>query len=100
MDSSAVPQFANDLATTGTYRETLLHSRNVEPERKLMLAVLKDAFLKYKKHRRSNDRGFCDASRWFFESDVEHVFSFEHVCWILGLSSTRIRRHLLFLRLS
>jgi len=65
-----------------------------------MLAVLKDAFLKYKKHRRSNDRGLCDASRWFFESDVEHFFSFEHVCWILGLSSTRIRRHLLFLRLS
>jgi len=65
-----------------------------------MLAILKDAFLKYKKHRRSYDRVFRDASQWFFESNVDHVFSFENICWILGLSSNRIRRHLLALRVS
>jgi len=65
-----------------------------------MIAILKDAFLKYKKHRRSYDRVFRDASQWFFESNVDHVFSFEHICWILGLSSNRIRRHLLALWVS
>jgi len=98
MDSTTVPQFTSHLATSGTDCETLLHSRSVEPERKLILAILKDAFLKYKNHRRSNDREFRDASRWFFESNVEHVFSFEYICWILGLSPHRIRRHLLALR--
>jgi hypothetical protein len=62
-----------------------------------MLAILKGAFLKYKKHRRSNDREFREAWRWFFEPDGDHVFSFEHICWILGLSSKRIRRHLGYL---
>jgi hypothetical protein len=65
-----------------------------------MLAILKDAFLKYKKHRRSNDLEFRDASRWFFQSNVDHVFSFEYICWVLGLSPNRIRRHLLALRVS
>ena len=99
-DSTTISQFTSHLATSGTYRETLLRSRSVEPERKLMIAILKDAFLKYKKHRRSYDRVFRDASQWFFESNVDHVFSFEHICWILGLSSNRIRRHLLALRVS
>jgi hypothetical protein len=100
MDSTPVPQFVSHLTTSETYRETLLRSRSVEPERKLMLAILKNAFMKYKKHRRSNDREFRDASRWFFQSNVDHVFSFEYICWVLGLSPNRIRRHLLALRVS
>jgi hypothetical protein len=83
MDSTTVPQFASHLTTSGTYRETLLRSRSVEPERKLMLAILKDAFLKYKKHRRSNDLEFRDASRWFFQ--IERGSRFLLRIYLLGL---------------
>jgi hypothetical protein len=60
-----------------------------------MIAVLKDAIMRYKKYCRKQDPHFQEARRWLFERDADHVFSFEHICAVLGLSPKQVRCGLL-----
>jgi hypothetical protein len=86
---------SEDFALTDRYWETVKRKEFVDPEKQLMLAVLKDAVMDYKKYRHKQDRRFRDARKWLFEGDADHVFSFKHICSVFGLSVEKIRGRLL-----
>src|SRR5512142_2341993 len=69
------------------------------PEKKLMLAVLEDALHCYQRNlfaRGARQRKlFEDAEGWIFETNGDGLFSFAHVCEILGMDPSFVRRNLL-----
>jgi hypothetical protein len=70
----------------------------IEPEVKLMLAILEDAIQCFQdnvssKHS-SRKRLFDDVQRWIFEVKDDWVFSFENICSVLGFNSEYVRKGL------
>jgi hypothetical protein len=70
----------------------------VEGERKLMVAVLEDAFRCFRKYASaSNRRGrrlFRQAEEWFMEPDTGAALTFDYVCEASGLDAEFIRSRL------
>jgi hypothetical protein len=68
---------------------------SLQPEKRLMLAVLEDAvgtFQKYVNvHSRHARRLFTEAEEWFASADADWPFAFVNVCQALGLDSDYIR---------
>jgi hypothetical protein len=81
--------------TGGVFWDTVRRRDHSNPEHDLMLAVLKDALLSYRKNLQSRNRSFRDEREWFFGAEADRLFSFESICGILGLDCQRIRKHLL-----
>jgi hypothetical protein len=92
--------FADDMAVTSTYWETVIRKNYSQPEKELMLAVLKDALMTYKKRVHSGNARFKEAETWFFDTEKDRLFSFETICTVLGLSTGRIRNELLAWKLN
>jgi hypothetical protein len=71
-----------------------------QPEKELMLAVLKDALLTYKKCIYSGNALFKEAETWLFEREPDRLYAFETVCAVLGLSAEKLRHNLLAWKLN
>ncbi len=56
-------------------------------EAALLLGVLEQALSDLSKPRQC-----CDALRWIQDDEASDVTSFNHVCYILGFSETKIRK--------
>ena len=84
-----------DGGANAAYWETVRRRGHTNPEQDLMLAVLKDALLNYRKNLRTRNRLFKDDQLWFFADEADRLFSFESVCAVLGLDSKQIRQRLL-----
>jgi hypothetical protein len=84
-----------DFALTDRYWDTVKNKEVDDPEQQLMLAILKDAIVDYKKYHVKQNLRFRDARKWLFEGDADHVFSFKHICSCFGLSAQKIRHDLL-----
>jgi hypothetical protein len=80
--------------TNGDFWDTVRRKAHGFPEQELLLAVLKDALLIYRKSMRRPNKTFEAERAWFFANDTDRLFSFECVCAVLGLSAGRIRQHL------
>src|SRR2546430_8529214 len=91
--------FSDDMAVSSKYWATVIRKSYSQPEKELMLAVLKDAILIYKKRIYSANVLF-KAETWLFERERARFFSFETVCAVLGLSPEKIRRNLLAWKLN
>jgi hypothetical protein len=87
--------FADDVSIPFKYWETVMRKHYSQPEKELMLAVLKDAILTYKKRICSGNVLFREAEAWLFDTERDRLFSFETVCTVLGLSPEKIRQNLL-----
>ena len=78
----------------GNLRKTLL-----EPEKKLMLAILEDAITCYQSnlsaHSVRGKRFFDETKSWIVAVGSDWVFSFENVCEALGLNPRYVRQGLL-----
>ena len=85
---------SEDFGLTDRYWETVKNKEPDGPERQLMLAILKDAILDYKKYHGKQTIRFRDARKWLFEGDADHIFSFTHICSVFGLSAEKIRHDL------
>jgi hypothetical protein len=83
-----------DGGSSANYWDTVKRRDHQHPEQDLMLAVLKDALLNYRKNLRKPNKRFSADRAWFFANDRDRLFSFESVCFVLGLNSQRIRKHL------
>jgi hypothetical protein len=92
--------FADDIAVTSNYWETVIRRNYSQPEKELMLAVLKDALMTYKKRVHLGNALFKEAETWFFDRERDRLFSFETVCAVLGLSPEKIRQNLLSWKLN
>jgi hypothetical protein len=91
-------------ATIGVEPETVLPSQffdrlqvdaSLQPEKRLMLAVLEDAVGTFQKyvdvHSRHARRLFGEAEEWFASPDADWPFAFVSVCQALGLDADYIR---------
>lgn len=62
----------------------------IEPEKKLMLAVLVDAIELYQNYvsrrRKISRQRFLEAEQWIREENQEWPFSFENICEALGFN--------------
>ncbi|MFQ5849357.1 MAG: hypothetical protein ACE5JU_02065 [Candidatus Binatia bacterium] len=71
----------------------------VEPEKKLMLAVLEDAILCLQGKgllREKSRKDLCqEAEQWILERDSDWLFSFENICKVLGLDPAPAREQML-----
>jgi len=67
-------------------------------EKRLMLAVLQDAFETYQKYLLADDRIgralFCEAAAWIANPRNDGVFSFEHISEALDIEPGYFRRSL------
>ncbi len=71
---------------------------SLQPEKRLMLAVLEDAVGTFQKYANANERNgqrlFADVEEWFESDDLEWPYSFVNVSNALGLDVSYMRRGL------
>ncbi|MEE9549792.1 MAG: hypothetical protein V3W08_05265 [Candidatus Binatia bacterium] len=92
--------FQPDTVLPAQYLETVSRKTHLEPEKKLMLAVLEDAVACFQKYSSVRDgKGkilFGEAEEWILlEQNDDWLFSFDNICEALGLNPKYIRKGLL-----
>jgi len=87
--------FQPDTLLPSQYFETFRRRAHLEPEKRLMLAVLEDAIACFQKYVFARDaKGkaiFRDAEEWILEDDRDWLFSFSNICEILELDPQYVR---------
>jgi hypothetical protein len=90
--------FQPDTLLPAQYLDTYRRKTHLEPEKRLMLAVLEDViacFQKYLLVRDGKSREmFRDAEEWILEEESEWLFYFVNVCEALGYNPDYVRRGL------
>jgi hypothetical protein len=98
MEERVTSLFQPDTLLPEQYLDTFRRKLHLEPEKKLMLAILEDAiacFQKYAGARDSKSRDlFSEAEEWIQQSGGEGVFTFDMVCEALGLNPDYLRKGL------
>jgi len=98
MEERVTSLFQPDTLLPDQFLDTFRRKLHLEPEKKLMLAILEDAvacFQKYLFARDSKGKAqFRDTEVWVFQGDDLSVFSFDIVCETLGLDPNYLRRGL------
>lgn len=91
--------FQPDVLLCAEYFETFRGKGFSEPEKRLMLAILKDAITSFQEYLCARDRRgkslFREAEEWILDEDRDSVFSFDNVCEALGFEPGYIRKELL-----
>ena len=82
----------SDDVESAIFWRTVRSNEHALPECDLMLAVLKDALLNFRKNLHNPNKLFKADRAWFFQNDREDLYSFESICAVLGLSAHGIRR--------
>jgi hypothetical protein len=98
MDEKIASPFEPDILSRH-YFESLNKRTLLDPEKKLMLAVLEDAINCFQHNlmaqSASGKRLFEEAEQWILEKDVHWLFSFESICNNLNINPAYVRRGLL-----
>ena len=98
VDDRIASLFQPDTLLTEQYLETCRRKTHLEPEKRLMLAILDDAvacFQKYVTAQRPRETAlFQEVEEWFMEKDSDCFFSFENICESLGLDPDYLRKGL------
>jgi len=98
MEDRIASLFQPDTLLSEQYLETYRRKTHLEPEKRLMLAVLEDAvscFQKYVTAQRRKEKAlFQEVEEWFTEQDNDCFFSFENICESLGLAPDYLRKGL------
>ena len=91
--------FQHGTALPAQYFEIIRGKAYLEPEKRLMLAILQDAVDCFQKHIfASNGRGraiFDETEQWIMEENSDWLFSFEGICDLLGFNPKYVRKGLL-----
>jgi hypothetical protein len=91
--------FDQDTLLSTQYFGNLSRKTLLEPERRLMLAILEDAIDCYQNNllaRRGRARRlFTEAEEWILEKGSDWIFSFRNICGTLGFSPEYVRQGLL-----
>jgi hypothetical protein len=74
-------------------------SRPLSPERELMVAVLEEALIDYRRYLSARDekgmKRFAEAEAWILETNSDWIFSFINCCEVLGIDPEYVRQGLL-----
>jgi hypothetical protein len=96
MEERVTSLFQPDTLLPEQYLETFRRKLHLEPEKKLMLAILEDAIACYQKYIFARDgKGkalFREAEDWVQEKGAEGIFSFDSVCETLDFNPDYLRR--------
>lgn len=88
-----------DTLTSYQYLDRWRSAGHLEPERRLMLAVLQEAVDCYQENvfqrGRKQEELYKDAEAWLFSDDRELLFSFLNLCEILGFDADYLRSGLM-----
>ena len=99
MDERVSSLFQPDTLIPEQFQETFRRLTHLEPEKRLMLAVLEDGVACFQKYAAARDgRGktiFKETEEWILGTSGEWLFSFPTVCESLGLDSDYLRKGLL-----
>jgi hypothetical protein len=91
--------FQPDSLLSTHYFETLRRKTILEPEKRLMLAILEDAINCFQDNLLAQNvrrrRLFEEAEEWIVEVDGDCVFSFENICEALGFNPAYVSQGLL-----
>ena len=98
-DENIASLFQPDTLLSAQYFDTLRRKTLLEPEKRLLLAILNDAincyqdnlFARSSKHKRL----FDEAEEWIVATDGDGIFCFDSVCQFLGFNPEYLRRGLL-----
>lgn len=98
MDERVTTLYQPDTLLPEQFLDTFRRKLLLEPEKKLMLAMLEDGVACFQKSLLARDgKGkaqFRDAEQWIFHGGESGIFSFELVCESLGLEPNYLRRGL------
>ncbi|MET0500359.1 MAG: hypothetical protein ABW172_02425 [Candidatus Binatia bacterium] len=98
MEERVTSLFQPDTLLPDQYLETFRRKLHLEPEKKLMLAVLEDAIACFQKYVFTRDgKGkllFQEAEDWVQEKNGDWLFSFANVCETLGFNPDYLRQGL------
>src|SRR5690349_9539611 len=86
--------FQEDASLPAQYWDTFARKRELEPEKRLLLAVLDNAVRSYRTLVFTGGRRFSEVESWIFSDDSDDTFSYRNICDVLGMSPTRIRQSL------
>jgi hypothetical protein len=98
MEERVTSLFQPDTLLPEQYLDTFRRKLHLEPEKKLMLAVLEDAIACFQKYAFARDgKGkmlFQDAEDWVQDTNNDWLFSFANVCETLGFDPDYLRQGL------
>jgi hypothetical protein len=99
MEEKVTSLFQPDTLLPDQFMDTFRRKSHLEPEKKLMLAVLEDAIAGYQKYVFARDgKGralFQETEEWIVEKNGDWLFSFAGVCDTLGFDPDYLREGLL-----
>jgi hypothetical protein len=91
--------FQPDTLIPQEYLETFKRRTHLQPEKRLMLAVLEDGVACFQKyvtaHNTRGRRYFEETEAWVLEEPNERLFSFANICETLALNADYLRRGLM-----
>jgi hypothetical protein len=87
--------FQEDASLKSEYWETFSPKRELEPEKRLLLAVLDNGIRCYRQYLFTQSRRFFEAEEWLFGDNEQPPISFGYICDVFGLSPACIRGMLL-----
>jgi hypothetical protein len=91
--------FQPDTLLAAQYFDNLRRKSILEPEKRLMLAILEDAIDSFQDNvlaeRGKAKSRFGEAQEWILQRDNDWVFSFESICEELGFDPRYVRQGLL-----
>lgn len=98
IEETRAPLLQADVLATARYLAVYGRISGIEPEKRLMLAVLMDAIEIYQDYilrRKVAARvHFEQAEQWIMDESKEWPFSFENICETLGFNPKYVRRGL------
>ena len=96
MDDRVASLFEPDTLVAVQYFGNLRRKTLLEPEKRLMLAILEDAINCYQDNllaQRSRARRlFTEAEEWILERGSNWIFSFTNICETLGFNPEYVRQ--------
>ena len=98
-DDRIASLFQPDTLLSTQYFDNMRRRTLLEPEKRLMLAILEDAVDCFQENL-SAESGrrkmlFDDAEQWIRSDGGDWVFSFDHICGALGFNPAYVRQGLL-----
>jgi len=99
VDEKIASLFEPDTLLSAQYFENFRRKISLEPEKRLMLAVLQDAVNCFQDNILAQSgtkrRLFEEAQEWIFEENNDWIFSFANICEVFGLHPQYVRQGLL-----
>jgi hypothetical protein len=96
MEERVTSLFQPDTLLPDQYFETFRRKFHLEPEKKLMLAILEDAVACFQKYMFARDaKGktlFREAEEWVEGKSADAIFAFDSVCEMLGFDPAYLRQ--------